>query len=352
MINRKNLPDYEASIKGLLQEKGFSGQELVDIVEINGDGSDRIFFRLAVPGRSMVAVFPSSSNPRAMGEAESCYRIGRHLLDRGIPVPEIIGYDEKNGLLLYEDLGSSHLHDFVTARNGVDEAVLGKYRETLVILARFQAAGAEGFDSGFCWDTSRYDRDLILDRETGYFQREFCVFFLGIEKKPSGIEDEFSRLAMKAEAGECGFIIHRDFQSRNIMLHQDAPRIIDFQGARFGPPAYDVASLLNDPYVCLPEDEKSGLIDLYMEAAAAYSKFDRGRFLENYYYVSLCRYLQILGAFSFLSGRMGKLFFRRYLDPALKSLYAHLRKDVGKEFPGLRALVDMCVEKLHDKQSD
>ena len=88
-----------------------------------------------------------------------------------------------------------------------------------------QEAGARGFDCGWCWDTPRYDRELMVDRESGYFLRAFWQDGLG-RAAPEGIEAEFQEIASLACGGEDVFL-HRDFQSRNIMIKDGLHRFID-----------------------------------------------------------------------------------------------------------------------------
>ena len=116
-----------------------------------------------------------------------------------------------------------------------------------------QVRGAVSFDPKWCWDTPQYDRMLMLERESGYFLQAFWQDLLGMEEPP-GLQEEFFELADRAARIPAGYFLHRDFQSRNIMIHGGEACIIDFQGGRLGPLAYDLASLLIDPYVALPDD--------------------------------------------------------------------------------------------------
>ncbi|MFN2365317.1 MAG: phosphotransferase, partial [Desulfurivibrionaceae bacterium] len=187
------------------------------------------------------------------------------------------------------------------------------------------------------WQTGIYDRRLMLSRESGYFLESFCRGLLGIDAPPSGLAGEFVELAEQASAAPAGFFMHRDFQSRNLMRHHGGLRVIDFQGGRFGPLGYDLASLLIDPYVSLPTQVQERLVQKYIEVLAGYPGGAAAFTVESYYLLAIQRNLQILGAFAFLSGVRRKPFFRAYLAPAALSLHRILQEPGGRRFPVLRA---------------
>ena len=100
--------------------------------------------------------------------------------------------------------------------------------------------------------------------------------------------------------------------------------ILDWQGARLGPVAYDLASLIFDPYVDLTEKEKRHLIEVY-ETLLKLKKPDAYDSFKKYFlYIAVMRLLQALGAYSFLSLKQGKTYFNKYIPVALKSLKAIL----------------------------
>ncbi len=133
--------------------------------------------------------------------------------------------------------------------------------------------------------------------------------------------------------------MHRDMQSRNIMVKGDRFYFIDFQGGRLGPVQYDLASLLIDPYVDLPREIQTPLIDVCMDKLASVRNLDRHGFLEGFRYCTIARNLQILGAFGFLSREKGKTSFKKYILPAVKGLKHHLSFFPPKHFPHLSSLV-------------
>lgn len=323
-------------LRALLRQAGYP-QGWQTMTPLSGDGSDRPFFRLTLPGQSYLAAFPSPTMARAEAEARSTFLIGSHLLHAGVPVPKIHAHDPVSGAILFEDLGDRLL--FHEARDGDADRVDGLYRQAVTLLADLQLGARAGFREEWCWDTPRYDRELMINRESNYFAREFCGRFMAIPALPPGLTSEFAALADRISHYPASFLMHRDFQSRNLMVVGDRVKLIDFQGARFGPLAYDLASLLNDPYVCLPPATKEGLQALYLERVNSYISLDPVRFMGEYYHVALQRNLQALGAYAFLTLERGKEFFRAYIEPALQRLLTLLATTLAADYPVLLDLV-------------
>ncbi len=334
----------EAALATLLVRHGADDPGQWQRQWLAGDGSDRRFCRLCGDGTpSLMAALPGD-HPKALAEARAGFAIGRHLAGRGVPVPACHDFDPATGILLCEDLGDRLLHTALADQDEAGRRAL--YHEAIVALVRLQLEGRQGFVPSWCWDTPRYDRWLMVSREAWYFRDAFCRGLLGFTDLPAGLDEEFRALAARASAAPADFLLHRDFQSRNLMLTPTGIRIIDFQGARLGPLGYDLASLLVDPYSGLDEACQAELLEFYLATVNRYITLDPHSFYEGYYYLFLQRNLQILGAFANLSQNRGKTFFRSFLAPALSSLAQHLGRRPGDAFPCLRALVDASRSRL------
>jgi len=289
-----------------------------------GDGSNRRFWRLSFSGgEKAILVAPESMQEKCLREAAAVWWIGRHLRSRGVPVPELYGYEPGSGILLLEDLGGVHLHRLARETDfGREESVFrlrGQYHQALEVLVGMQLDGAKAFDPHWCWDTPRYDRQLMLERESGYFLEAFWQNLLG-QPLPHGLQEEFAELAEAAAEAPSSYFLHRDYQSRNLMIKDGRVRVIDFQGGRFGPLGYDLASLLLDPYAGLPTWFQQELYSYYLQRLGGRTGIDPEEFHRWYPVLALQRNLQIVGAFAYLSVVRGKSFFRAYLAPALASL--------------------------------
>lgn len=319
-------------------------ESLLSAEPLKGDGSSRRFWRLVIPEvfRGIV-VAPEKGDEKCLREAASVWKIGSHLRFAHVPVPKFYGFDEASGVVVCEDLGDTHLHSLAVATDFADMQSTRRlrevYHETLDVLIAMQTRGGQGFDTGWCWDSPVYDRDLMLERESGYFLRAFWQGLLG-QQIPDGLTAEFQKLAGAAAETPATFFLHRDFQSRNVMIKEGKVRIIDFQGGRLGPLAYDLASLLLDPYAALPVWFQDELYDYYVQQAQLAATLDTEKFHRTYPLFALQRNLQIIGAFSYLSAIAGKPFFSRYLDPALASLLRLARERCQSDFPILACVAE------------
>lgn len=329
-----------AEFLGLPKEQWQS--DSVRVQAISPDGSERRFVRLVGPGkRSILIIQPPEGDEMGMHEATSACSIGKHLYARGVPVPEIYGFDQESGQLFVEDLGDKRLYDML-APASEDEQVHW-YKQVVDVLVRMQVQGVEDFSTTWCWDTSRYDRHLMLERESGYFLHALCRDFFALSFEWQRVEEECCLLADRAALAPADFFLHRDFQSRNIMIKDDRIRIIDFQGGRLGPLAYDLASLLLDPYMALSSRVKRTIKEYYFSRLREIVSYDPAQFEREYFLLSLQRNLQILGAFAFLSRKRNKVFFARFIGPALQTLNTLLAKPEAADYGGLRKLARQCL---------
>lgn len=330
----------EAGILSPAESRGL--QAPGGLARIESDGSTRRFWRVVRHDAALcIIAAPAETSAAELGESRAAWLIGRHLRAKGVPVPELYGWDGDSGLLLYEDLGDVRLHDIISKTKGEiwKEAAADHYRETMARLAAMQVRGAEGFDTSWCWDSPRYDMTLMRERESGYFLRAFWQGMMG-EEVPPGVEEEFQEIAARAAKAPAEYFLHRDFQSRNIMVRDGRVRFIDFQGGRLGPLGYDVASLLIDPYAALSLSDQEELLAVYLGALAAERPGAEEGFAQYYPLLALQRNLQIVGAFSFLSRIRGKVFFAGFIKPSLLALRDRLAESCFADFPLVRTMVE------------
>ncbi len=260
--------------------------------------------------------------------------IGNHLFKKGFPVPRISRSDLANGWFIIEDMGDKSLQDY----SAYHKDRLPLYETTVENLFRMQIEGVKDFDTKWCCQTKTYDHSVMRHQEADYFRDSFLSNYLGIKDKWPELEAPFDYLCSMASKANNRHFMHRDFQSRNIMIHNHKIGVLDWQGARLGPLAYDLASLIIDPYVDMSANEKRYLYRHYL----ALLKDNQPEWVdpfERYFpYLAVQRNLQILGAFSFLSMVRGKTYFEDYISPALNSLY-RLLDDIAD--PGLSSLTDI-----------
>ena len=325
-----------AFIESWLREEGgpsggFEAQRL------SGDGSERTFWRIASSpsGKSFIAMENKPVRDVSRRENLAYLRIGKHLSDKGLPLPGIYRYDLDRGWFIMEDLGDTHLQD-VASRQKNRRFLYEKITE---ILLRLQIEGSEGFNPAWTCQTEAYDRIVMRRYESDYFKKAFLGDYLGLKKKRPELDRCFDHLADTALKSESRFFLHRDFQSRNIIISGDRIGILDWQGGRIGPLGYDLASLMIDPYTGLSGEEKKHIYKHYL----ALVREQGPRWVESvekyFPYLAIQRNLQILGAFAYLSKAKGKTYFEAYISPALRSLMGLLDELHDRR---LSALQDLC----------
>ncbi|MFZ5564925.1 MAG: sugar phosphate nucleotidyltransferase [Thermodesulfobacteriota bacterium] len=329
-------------------ERAFGEPAAFRLEALAPDGSDAKWYRIVSDRGTLVAFDRGIGTAGLPTETKSYAAIGAHLLSRGVRVPRIHNADPFAGLVVMEDLGNINLQDIVT-RLTTPEAVEAAYQPVIRNLAIFAIRGAEGFDPAWTCQTPEYDKALILEKECRYFTRSFAADYLGLEDCFEKFSDEFESLADITVKFGIRSVIHRDMQSRNIMVKDGAPCFIDFQGARIGPVQYDLASLLIDPYVSLPRAVQDRLLRQYIERLEQFRPYDATVFLKGYTCCAVTRNLQMLGAFGFLTRQKGKQQFTRYIPGAAAMLPFHiqqLEQATGKPFPGLLNLARQVADRV------
>lgn len=334
--------------KGILTTADLKNDSL-SVETIASDGSTRRFWRFIVNKKPVcIVAAPLTTTEAELKESKSAYYIGNHLFDKGCSVPEVFDWHEKSGLLVFEDLGNQRLHDLVVPDMdtvGNVSKVREYYHQVIIQLAHMQVEGGIGFDTDWCWDGGHYSKELMLERESGYFVKAFWADLLG-QKIPEGVLTEFDSLAELAGRAGAGYFLHRDFQSRNIMIAGGKPKFIDFQGGRFGPLGYDLASLLIDPYSSLDSALQEDFVDVYICEISKHIELDSTLFRKEFQVLALQRNLQIIGAFSFLSQVRGKSFFAGFLKPALQLAKQRLTHEMFADMPHMKKMIDQGLKLL------
>ena len=345
----ESLPEIEIPSKLIKEVFGVKKKPL-SISTLSFGGSDRSYHRLLLLPDSKSAVLMTTDNTDPDYERQLKYTSFFDSL--GLPVPRLLAADsikrsaitERSAVggrsamvkhsAIFEDLGDFSLYSWMKCSRPAKD-VTDMYSKVLEIIARMHTS----FNNK-APEFRKFDYDH-LRWESSYFTREFVTMYCQHEiRNYAGLNDEFHRLATEVEHYPKG-IIHRDCQSQNIMISQDhKPYLIDFQGARMGPPAYDLASLLWDPYVKIEDNLREELIDAYVESRIRTKgkDFDRTGFRQSILPCRLQRHMQALGAYAFLSMTKGKRYFEKFIPSALDLLYSELEQ-MKNSFPVLHELV-------------
>ena len=302
---------------------------------IGTGGSDRNYFRVKKNGGTAVLMECRLEDPDFSRHIEYSLFFNKY----GIPVPGMFGADFDKKLAYFEDLGDLSLYAWLKCPRS-DGAVAEVYRRVMDILAKLHGETSDHVSECGTLASRIFDYDY-LRWETGYFVDRFIKGHrkTHIEDEAS-LNEEFHELALKTDAFPKR-IIHRDFQSQNIMMTKgDIPSVIDYQGARMAPPAYDIASILYDPYAPLGDELRGRLLVYYtsrMTECAGFW-FNADEFTESLIYCRLQRHMQALGAYGFLSTIKGKTYFLRHVTEGLRLLKEDA-KLAREEYPILCDLV-------------
>lgn len=340
---------YEALVR--LYSAQF-GRPPRSILEIAGDGSNRSYYRLIGEDlRTAVgAIGPDHEENRAF------ISFTRSFHAAGLPVPEIYGVDEPVGVWLEEDLGDTTLFNaLVEARKREPEAafpasVMPLYRRVVEVLPRFQVEGGQVVDYSVAYPRAAFDLQSIL-WDLNYFKYHFLKL-AHVPFNEQRLEDDFMRLAKFLLQADTRHFLYRDFQSRNIMIVDDEPHFIDYQGGRRGAPQYDIASLLYDAKAALPDDVRDELLHHYLDSLAAWTKFDRDEFIQLYRGYVLVRIMQAMGAYGYRGFFERKPRFLQSVPYAARNLRRLLGNGLPVPLPELEGVFHRIVESWAHKGQD
>jgi aminoglycoside/choline kinase family phosphotransferase len=209
------------------------------------------------------------------------------------------------------------------------------YRRVLDILIPMHTVATAHAHECPLLETRIFDYEY-LRWETTYFLERFIEGIKNRKIDNTSLNDEFHRLALRVDSFP-KTIVHRDFQSQNIMITRGGiPRVLDYQSARIGPRAYDVVSLLWDPYYRLGDDVRERLLDYYISKVNDRTSFERG-FQETLLPCRLQRHMQALGAYGFLSTVKGKTYFQKHIPEGVRLLKEDVSQ-TGNDYPALHRL--------------
>jgi len=245
----------------------------------------------------------------------------RHFRRHSLPVPEIYAEDLRQGAYLEEDLGDTTLFDFLSqnrAGDNIAPSVIEAYRKAVAVLPRFQVEAGRDLNYKVCYPRGSFDRQSIA-WDLNYFKYYF-LRLAGVPFSEQALEDDFGRLTRFLLTADRDYFLYRDFQSRNIMLRNDDPFFLDYQGGRKGALQYDIASLLYDAKADLPPELRQQLLNHYLDSLANCIQLDRTAFMRHYYAYVYVRIMQALGAYGFRGFYERKAHFLQSVPYALKNV--------------------------------
>ncbi len=272
----------------------WAGEHPDNIINLPSSGSERKYYRIIGGNKQAIGAF----NPNNL-ENKAFIGFTKHFRKYRLPVPDIYDFDPDQDIYLIQDLGNRTLYDILQEQKtyGFSVEMQEFFKEVIEELLKFQILAGKDLNYSLCYPRASFDRQSML-WDLNYFKYHFLKL-ARIPFDEQKLEDDFNSLmAFLLEAGS-DFFMYRDFQSRNIMVQENKPYFIDYQGGRKGPLQYDLASLLFQVKADIPFDIREQLLDFYISRANIYTSIDKSEFKKYYYGFVYIRLLQVMGAYGF-----------------------------------------------------
>ena len=325
-------------IDGYLSRSGLAARA-PRVVPLTGDASDRRYFRILLSDGTSI-VLSLHAAPFDF-EKLPFVNVARLLAQMPVPIPNVLGHAEDLGILALDDLGDVTLQAHLGAATPAEHAAL--YRQSVALVATLQKRGAELASSAYLPYGVAFDVEK-LTWEMDFFIKHFLEAYRGVllaDDERGALRDELA-VMVDTLAAEPRVLCHRDYHSRNLMLHDALLYIIDFQDARMGPDTYDLVSLLRDSYVDLPEQTVAELIAYFLALKGESGK--EQEFRARFDLMALQRNLKALGTFGYQTTARRNPVYIQYIPRTLR--YVRTNLEQLPAFANLRDMLAVHVEEF------
>ncbi len=269
-------------------------QQTFKLTSASADASFRRYFRVHLPHDTLIGM----DAPPSHENCEPFVRIAALFGDAGVHVPKVLAQDLAQGFLLLTDLGN------VTYLSQLSVDTAGNlYRDAMMALIKLQLASQPN-------QLPDYD-DALLMREMQLFPDWYITKHLNIQldDQQKALLQNIFRLINRNILAQGQVYVHRDYHSRNLMVCEDNPGVLDFQDAVLGAITYDLVSLLKDAYISWDEEQIIDWSVRYWQAARKQGlpvPEDFSEFYRDFEYMGVQRHIKVLGIFARLYHRDGK----------------------------------------------
>ena len=331
--------DKELLLTALFES--WADEKPLQFIPLQPSGSYREYYRIIGVDKKAIGVFNDN-----LKENQAFLTFTHHFLDKGINVPHVYASDLDKHIYLLQDLGDATLFSTLAENrmNGAfPENMIPAYKKALKALANIQINAGKGLDYSKCYPRGSFDKQSML-WDLNYFK----YYFLRLARIPFDeqlLENDFHTFAEYLLEVEHDYFLYRDFQARNIMIHNEQPYFIDYQGGRKGALQYDLASLLYQAKADMPQNIRDYLTEYYIEEASQLIALDKERFYQFFYGYVLMRLIQVMGAYGFRGFYERKSHFLESIPYVVKNLREILNRiSLPIEVP---ALID-CLDSITD----
>jgi aminoglycoside/choline kinase family phosphotransferase len=338
-MDRRAPDDVRTRIDAYLSANALDGAK---VVPLTGDASDRRYFRVLVrdDAPQVLAVHPGPIDFATL----PFVNVATLLTAMPVPVPRILGHSDELGIIALQDLGDVTLQAHLGAASPQQHAEL--YRQAVTFIDTLQRRGAELASPAYLPYGIAFDVEK-LGWELQFFTKHFLEAYRGAQLTPPQREALNAEYAAIVEelAAEPRVLCHRDYHSRNLMLHDGSLYIIDFQDARLGPDTYDLVSLLRDSYVDFTETQIDGLIAFFLALRDGRlpSRAEPAEFRRRFDVMALQRNLKALGTFGFQTTARQNTVYIQYIPRTLNFARGNLAR-----YPRFGRLRELLAEHLEE----
>lgn len=311
------------------------GVEPLSVVKLCGAGSNRVYYRLSGDGISVIGVAGTS-----VAENRAFVALADAFAKSSISAPKVIAVSNDGLCYLQDDLGDETL--FTSMKQSRESGCFSQgdvdmLCKVMSALPHIQYRVPKYFDFMLCYPVSDFNERTVM-WDLNYFK--YCFLKgVGIEFDENRLENEFEKLTALLLADNDNLFLYRDFQSRNVMVHNGEPYFIDFQGGRKGPVYYDVASFVGQARARYTNEVVEKMIDAYLATLAEYKPVDREAFMAKLSLFRVFRLLQNLGAYGYRGLFERKKAFVEIIPAAIEQL-KELMVAVKADFPYISDLVN------------
>ncbi|MDH3256308.1 MAG: phosphotransferase [Nitrospinota bacterium] len=321
----------------------------VGFTPLQGDASTRQYYRLSLEYNEGVPepqtlILMQLEAPNVQDETDFI-RILKFLQGIHLPVPELFHFDAERGLLLLQDCGDltleTHLHS-------ADPATLKNwYLKAVHLLADMQIEATQVIDADCPAYHLKFDVEKLM-WEMDFMLEHFIEGTLQNNLKAATRKEIRKQLTALCTllAEQTPWFTHRDYHSRNLMVHNNGLVLLDFQDARMGPSQYDLVSLLRDSYLPLPDVLVWELVDTFIQKKQEREKqpIDREEFIRIFDLMSIQRNLKAIGTFAYQKKIKSNDRYMRYIAPTLEYVrQAFMRRT---ELNSLHTLLSEAIPEL------
>ncbi len=337
-----------------LQEKLFAlfhkhyGAYPQEMTELAASGSNRKYYRLRLGDTTTIAAY---NNDRKENQAFVSFT--QQFEKAGLPVPFILEENLAEDIYLLNDLGDKTLFSYLEThrQEGFSEKQVGLYKNVLADLLLFQFDTLNTFDYTACYPRGSFDKQSMM-WDLNYFKYYFLKL-AGIHFDEQKLEDDFITFSDFLLQTDCNYFLYRDFQSRNIMIHENKLYYIDYQGGRKGALQYDVASLLYDAKADIPQEIREKLLDYYIDLLQQKTQLNAEDFRKYYYGYVLIRIMQAMGAYGFRGFYENKTHFLKSIPFAVTNLkWIVQHSELPVELPSLKDVFHQIISSEKLKKFD